>query len=245
MEPSVTFDADDDADRAELHVRRALELEPQLTSRALVSLSRYGVPPENWSEIVPPARDARRGMVAALSIGGHRAQALVELRALLEDEPNPRFQAQAASWALQWGDPALALDAVQKWKAHGGEGPEPHLPALYETQARLRLGQSDAAYESFRQALEALGPRSSSGLKLLCGAGEEYVRHDRLVLAQSIFMEALSYSPSYVCALLGSARVHRRQGDRSSAADYYERVLELEPDHEAAQSELLRLMAAR
>jgi tetratricopeptide (TPR) repeat protein len=102
------------------------------------------------------------------------------------------------------------------------------------------------ALESFfRSTLEAVGPSSSAGLKLLCGMAEEYLRLRRLVLAESIFAEATSYSPSYVRALLGLARVRLRYGDEVEAIEYYQKILQLDPENAPAKNELGNLIVQR
>lgn len=247
MAPSVLPGVAGTRDEAERHLHVALELEPRLTPDALATLERYGVPPEHWTDIVPDTLDARRSMVSELARAGHREAALQHLRPLLARTKEAGYQRQAAYWALSWGDPELALEAVHAWRANS-EGSawriEPHEAGLVEARARLRLGEMDAAFDVFRSTLNDVGPSSSAGLKLLCGMGEEYLRLGRIVLAESVFAEAAGYSPSYPPALLGLARVHRRQGDPMRAIAYYQKALQLDPENAAVKDELLNVMTA-
>jgi len=243
--PSMFPGVPDGQADAEAHITTALGVEPNLTQEALDTLARYEVSAERWSNLVPDELDARRRLVLALARGGHRDQALDQLAPLLARTVDPRYLREAAYWALGWGDPALALEAVEKWKHAAKPSGEAHEPGLVAARAHLALGEMDAAYDVFRSTLEAVGPSSSAGLKLLCGIAEEYYRLRRLVLAESIFTEATGYSPSYVRALLGLARVRLRLGDEVEAIEYYQKILQLDPDNAAATNELGNLIVQR
>lgn len=232
-------------EKAERHLTTALGVESTLTQEALETLARYDVPPERWADLVPDGVDARRRLVVALARGGHRDEALEHLRPLVERMTNPASLRQAAHWALSWGDPALALRVVEAWEKTSHPGADPHEPGLLAARAHLALGEMDAAYDVFRATLDDVGASSSSGLKLLCGMAEEYYRLGRYVLAESIFSEATSYSPSYVRALLGLARIHVRGGEDDEASAYYEKILRVDPDNARAQKELTDLMVRR
>lgn len=246
MAPSRIAGAAPAESEAEDRVRAALSLEPNLTREALETLARFDVPPERWVGLVPEAPQPRRALVVALAEVGHREMALENLRELLVADTDGWWKHRAAELALAWGDPQLALDAVRLLKVDEDRtGVESHEPGLLETIAYLRLEQLDAGYDAFRAALADVGPTSSDGLKLLCGVAEEYGRRRQFVLAESLFLEASSYAPSYVRALLGLARVRARIGDTESAVAYYERVLMLEPSNERAKAELVSIMARR
>jgi tetratricopeptide (TPR) repeat protein len=221
MAPSVLPGVVEARDAAEEQIRLALGLEPDLTPDALETLGRYGVPSEHWPDIVPDTIDARRLMVSALARAGHRDEALSYLRPLLARTEEVRHQRQAAYWALSWGDPELALEAVKLWQANRDRtGFEPQEPGLLAARAHLRLGEMDAAYDVFRSTLNDVGPSSSAGLKLLCGMGEEYRR-----------------------LLLGLARLHRQQGNDRQAITYYRKILRVEPENAAATNELMSVLA--
>jgi tetratricopeptide (TPR) repeat protein len=160
-----------------------------------------------------------------------------------------RYCRQAANWALIWGDPALAIEAVVRWKElekRGGQkGIEPHEAGLYLARAYLAQGEANEAYDVFRNTLKDVGPSSSAGLKLLCAMGNEYLRLRRPILAESTFIEATSYSPTYVPALHGLARAYQQAGKQRAAVEQYQRLLVVDPDNERAQMELARLAGRR
>jgi len=241
--PSRMYGLTSPSDAAVEQLRQGLVLEPTLTRDGLRLLAQYEVPPERWAEIIPRQTIARRALVAALVGAGHKKDGLVHLRALLHESSDPGWLRQVAELALTWGDPELALDAVRAWKAGSTAGFEPYEPGLFEATAELRLGRLDAGYDTFRAALDEIGPATSAGLKLLCGIAEEYIRLRQFVLAESLFMEAIGYSPSYPRALLGLARLHVRLGNEREAAAYYERVLAVDPSNERAKAELLSVLA--
>ena len=199
----------------------ALTLEPDQTRAGIETLEVRGVPAHRWPEIVPDDLEARHQLVLALARGGHRDDALALIRTLLPRYATARRCRQVASWALAWGDPELALRAVAQWREldarERSTGIEPHEAGLLMARAYLALGDTDSAYDVFRTTLQAVQPSSSSGLKLLCAMGNEFLRR-QIVLAESIFTEATSYSPTYVAALLGLARTYSYSGQDDKAA---------------------------
>ena len=245
MAPSKFPTVLDGQSKAEAHITVALGVESNLTQEALETLARYDVSAERWTDLVPDDLDARRRLVLALARDGHRDQALEHLVPLLARTVDSRYLREEAYWALSWGDLALALEAVEKWKQAAATSGEPHEPGLLAARAHLALGEMDAAYDVFRSTLETVGPSSSAGLKLLCGMAEEYFRLQRLVLAESIFAEATSYSASYVRALLGLARIRLRHGDEVEAMEYYQKILQLDPENAPAKNELGNLVVQR
>jgi Tfp pilus assembly protein PilF len=75
--------------------------------------------------------------------------------------------------------------------------------------------------------------------------GNEFLRRRRIVLAESIFTEATSYSPTYVAALLGLARTYSYSGQDEKAMEHYDKLLGVDPDNAAAQRELIPLLTRR
>jgi tetratricopeptide (TPR) repeat protein len=249
--PPVSVDTSgrfrDRVELAETQLKNALSLEPELTREALGILRRQETPPRRWSEFVPITVDARKQLVLTLAEEGYRREALAVLRSLLDQIDDALYCKQAASWALAWNDPEIALQAIMRWKEIDPKGQrrgiEPHQIGLLTARAYLMLDNTDAAYDAFRAALRNVGPRSNSGLKLLCGMGDEYLRRKQLALAESIYNEATNYSPSYVRALLGLARTHRLLGEPAKAAENYRKALLVDPGNTAAATELDRLTA--
>ena len=235
--------------KGEEHLRIALSLEPDLTEEGLETLRRQQIPANRWADSVPDDHLARRRLVQALAGDGHREEALALLRPLLPQISDVRYCRQAANWALAWGDPVLALEAVERWKElakRGGQkGIEPHEAGLYMARAYLAQGEANEAYDVFRNTLNDVGPSSSSGLKLLCAMGNEYMRLRHPVLAESVFIEATSYSPTYVPALHGLARAYRQAGKQSEAIEQYHKLLVVDPDNERAHVELTTLTTQR
>jgi Tfp pilus assembly protein PilF len=235
---------------AEDHIRVALELEPALTGELLNTMHRYGVPAGRWAELIPDDDLAQRELVAALFAGEHDAQALVLLRSLLTQPQDESFLRQATGWALQRGEPELALQAALAWQRIEEEDPKPdsYQWALYVARAHLALDDPDAAYQSFRDTLKRIesssGTSSQIGLELLCAMAYEYLSRGETFLAESLFTEATTLSPTYTPAILGLARILLRAGDEAAAIEQYQRVLREEPNHPEAERELQQLLAS-
>lgn len=236
----------------EMELGLALWLEPELTRAGLETLRRRKVPAERWLQIVPDTVEARRQLVAALAESGERNGALALLRELVPRYVDARHFRQAAAWALSWGDPELALEAVERWQKLGPAarafGIEPHEAGLLAARAYLATGDAEAGYETFRATLELVEPSSRWGLKLLCAMGEEYLRRQQVVLAESIFSEAATYAPAFPDAVLGLARTYDRTGRIDEAVERYDELLRIDPDHAVGWRELgslLRRRAAR
>ena len=235
---------------AETHIRTALELEPSLTWAVLTAVSRHSVPADRWSALAPSDQQAQRHLLSVLFGGGHDAQALALLREMLTKPQDIAFLRQATGWALQRGEPELALQAATKWEAAEEEDTNPNTFewALYVSRAHLALDNPDAAYRSFRDTLKRIesssGTSSHVGLELLCDMAYEYLGHGEAVLAESLFMEATTLAPNYAPASLGLARVFRRAGDEAAAIEQYQRVLRAEPNHAEAERELQQILVS-
>ena len=235
---------------AENHIRVALELEPALTGELLNTMHRYGVPAGRWAELIPDDDPAQRELVAALFGGEHDMEALALLRNLLTKHQDVSFLRQATGWALQRGAPELALEAALEWQRVEEEDPKPDSFewALYVSRAYLALDDPDAAYQSFRDTLKRIesssGTSSQIGLELLCAMAYEYLGHGETFLAESLFTEATTLSPTYTPAALGLARIFRRDGDEAAAIEQYQKVLREEPNHPEAERELQQLLIA-
>ncbi len=100
--------------------------------------------------------------------------------------------------------------------------------ALLQRRAR----RFDAALDSYRLALAAGAARPE---EIHLNRGVIYADDLRRSPAARLELEAaLALNPAYLPALLNLANLEEDLGQRSAAADLYERVLELEPDHALA-----------
>jgi tetratricopeptide (TPR) repeat protein len=209
-------------------------------------LRRQGIAPERWAAILPDDTAPRTQLLTALFNEGHREEALGLLAGMLEEVTEPGFLRQASSWALRWGDPGLALDAARRWqeweRGQSGSVSREHEASLAMAKAYLELGETDTAYQTFRESLNGVGPSSRSGLELLCAMGWEYLNRRQVVSAQSLFGEAATIAPRHVPALLGLARTYRWMGDEEEAIEQYKRVLRIDPKNVEAERELANLI---
>lgn len=231
---------------AERHMAKAIALEPNLARQGLDTLRRQRVPPERWAALLPDEETIRMQLLTALFNEGYREEALGLLRGMLTEVTGPDILSQASSWALRWGEPSLALEAAQRWleweRTEGATLSRIHEAGLAVARAHLELGETDAAYEAFRDALDEVGPSSRAGLELLCSMGSEYLNKRQVVSALSLFGEAATLAPRHVPSLLGLARTYRWMGDEEQAIEEYKRVLRIEPDNAEAERELARLL---
>ena len=230
----------------ERQLQLALTLEPNLIQDGIGVLAARNVPEDRWSDIIPAHLDARNQLVDALAQSGHREEALAILRSVMPRYVSAEEYRRAALLALAWGDPALALGAIDAWgEVARTESPsiEPHEHGLFLARAHLALGEMDEAYDAFRTTLQKVQPSSSAGLKLLCAMGNEYLQLRRVILAESIFREAATYAPTYPEALLGLARTYRYSGQRREAIEHYDALLRVDPDHAYAKRELAPLLS--
>ena len=171
---------------------------------------------------------------------------------MLERAPDPELNRQAATWALTWGDPALAIVSARHWQE--GARTTDSLSDLGEStlllaKAHLALGEKEAAYKVFREELKEIESRSAASapaaLELLCEMAYEYLRRNQWVMAESLFTEASTLAPYHAEALLGLARTYRRMGDRTAGIEHYQKYLQLEPTNSQAEKELAQLILER
>jgi Tfp pilus assembly protein PilF len=76
------------------------------------------------------------------------------------------------------------------------------------------------------------------------GMGYEYLRLGQTMLARSMFLKARSLAPYHAEAWLGLARTYRREGDRRSATEHYEKALALDGKDAVARRELQELLSS-
>ncbi len=247
-EPGVLRDPLSDA---ELHLKTAMALEPELSWSALDALAQYRVPASRWGALIPEDAIARTHYLDALFQAGQLDSAWESLGADLLASSDPNVLRRIVAWGLGGGRPEIALEAASRWKDLAQESEdEPSRffePALWLFRAQLALGKEEAAYDAFVATLEEVegrfGAESGASLELLCAVGEEYLRRGRLVTAESIFQQAVSKRSTYVPALLALARTLRQMGSDLEAAGRYEEVLRLEPGNGFAKRELTSLLA--
>jgi Tfp pilus assembly protein PilF len=246
-EPSVLRDPLPDA---ELHLKTAMALEPELSWAALGALSRNRVPPARWGALVPDHPLAHTHFLDALFQAGQLDAVWESLGEDLLSSRDPSVLRRIVHWGLEGERPEIALRAASSWKSlveESGEGSNLLEPVLWVFRAHLALGQEEEAYDSLAATLERvearLGATSRTSLELLCAMGEEYLRRGHVVTAEALFQQAVSRRPSYVPALLGLARSLRQTGDDLEAAKRYEEVLRLEPENASARRELKSILA--
>jgi Tfp pilus assembly protein PilF len=233
----------------EAHLRTALRLEPELTAQALAIARRQGIPPERWTALMPGGPDAARELALAFRRAGREAQALNALRAMLPGLSDPSAFRDAASWALEWGQPDVALEVAQRWQQledERGRGSDTIGPGLLTARIHLVRGDlqaADAVFRATRERAETiLGPSSLPVLELLCALGYEHLSRGRTALAESLFAEAAVLAPAHAPALLGLARTYSQRRQTASAIEQYERLLRLEPGNAEAELELGQLL---
>lgn len=246
-EPAVPRDPLPDA---ELHLKTAMALEPELAWAALGALSRNRVPPARWGALVPDHPIARTHFLDALFQAGQLDAVWESLGEDLLSSRDPNVLRRIVYWGLEGERPEIALRAASSWKSlveESGEGPNLLEPVLWVSRAHLALGHEEEAYDALAATLERVeakfGATSRSSLELLCAMGEEYLRRGHVVTAEALFQQAVSRRSSYVPALLGLARSLRQTGDDLEAVKRYEEVLRLEPDNASARQELMALLA--
>jgi Tfp pilus assembly protein PilF len=241
----------DPLDDAELHLKSAMALEPELSWAALEALSRHRVPPRRWGALVPPDALAKTHYLDALFRAGQLDAVWESLGDDLLASRDANILRRVAVWGLEGKRPEVALRAASMWQGlvEDGESDSTRFfePFLYEFRARLALGEEGAAYDALsaaRYRVEAkFGAGSAASLEILSLMGEEYSRLGNRVIAESLFQEALSLRPTYVPALLGLARILRDQGSDLEATTRYEEVLRLDPENDQARRELKSLLA--
>ena len=245
LAPSVLPGAVEALDDAEAHMREALSLEPNLTPDALETLGRYGVPPERWTDIV-----SRRSRSPAIDGGGSRAGGSpgdCARASSTASRPNQRGALSASdrvlgsllgrSGAGSRGSESLEVERgdIRARASRTGTPGRTRPPQAWGDGRGLRRVPYDL--ERRRAVVECRAETSFAGwAKSICACGASCSR-------RVFFAEATGYSPSYVRALLGLARVHARQRNQMEAILHYQKILQIDPEHQAAKDELVRVMA--
>ena len=234
------------------NLEKAVALEEDLVQQGLVHVRWSGAPPEEWMELMPDSVTARRQLLQTLVQSGYRSEAVALLEEMLEVSGEPELFQLSSTWALQWGEPELALQAARGWQESEREGGRTGIQlaraTLQVARAYLALGAQDSARRAVREVLEEMETQSRisrpARLELMNGMGYEYLRLGQTVLARSMFLKARSLAPYHADAWLGLARTYRREGDRKSAKEHYEKVLALDRNNVVARRELQGLLSS-
>jgi len=236
----------DPLELAEAHLERGMELERDLSWRALQTLEAYRIPAERWLSLTPDDALSRRHLVDALFLGEHYDAGLELLREQVAASADKNMLRRATVLALEAEKPELALEAGLKWQtlleSKRGASAQSIDPALAISRAYVALGEvreSIRVLEDTLKSVEAkFGPSSRVTLEALCSLGDEYLSRGQTFSAESFFSQAVSRAPSHVPALLGLARSLSRSGEVEGAILRYEEVLRLEPENQSAGYEL-------
>jgi tetratricopeptide (TPR) repeat protein len=236
---------------AQIHLEKALFLEEDLVEQGLTHIRWSGLPAEKWGDLLPDSLSSRRQLLQALAGSGYRAEAVALLEGMVQSSPEKGLLRQVSSWALQWGEPELALEAAERWReeerANGTRGIQLARATLQVVRVHMALDAPDTAHQIYVEALDEMGEPSRASrparLELMNGMGYEYLRQGQTVLARSTFLKARALAPFHVDSSLGLARAYSRAGDRKLAIEQYQRVLELDRHHEVARRELEGLLA--
>jgi len=231
---------------AESHLERGMELERDLSWRALEALERYDIPPERWVSLTPDDALSQRHLMDALFRGEHYDTGLELVRENVAAGADLSMLRRATVLALEGDRPALAVEAGLKWQAilesKRGATARPIEPAIAISRAYVALEEPEASNRVLQEALSSVetkfGPSSRVTLDALCALGGEYLSRGQTFSAESFYAQAVSRAPSYVPALLGLARTLFRSGDAEGAILRYEEMLRLEPENETARREL-------
>ena len=236
----------DPLEAAESHLERGMELERDLSWRALEALEKYDVPPERWVSLTPDDALSRRHLMDALFRGQHYDTGLELVRESVAAGTDLSMLRRATVLALEGDRPALAVEAGLQWKAllesERGATAQSIDAAIAIARAYIALEEPEASNRVLEEALSSVetkfGPSSRVTLDALCALGSEYLSRGQTFSAESFYAQAVSRAPSYVPALLGLARSLSRSGDIEGAILRYEEVLRIQPEHETARREL-------
>ncbi len=231
---------------AEAHLERGMELERDLSWRALEALETYRIPPERWVSLTPDDALSRRHLMDALFLGEHYDTGLELVRDNVAASADVNMLRHATVLALDGDRPELALEAGLKWQtvleSKRGATAQSIDPALAISRAYVALGEAEASNRVLEETLSSVeakfGPSSRVTLDALCVLGNEYLSRGQTFSAESFYAQAVSRAPSYVPALLGLARSLSRSGDVEGAILRYEEVLRLEPENKSVRREL-------
>ena len=220
-----------------------MELERDLSWRALEALEAYRIPPERWVSLTPDDALSRRHLMDALFRGEHYDTGLEIVREHVAASADVNMLRRATVLALEGDRPELALEAGLKWQtlleSKLGANAQSIDPALAISRAYVALGEVQESVRVLEDTLSRVeakfGPSSRVTLDALCALGDEYASRGQRFSAESFYSQAVSRALSHVPALLGVARSLLRSGDVEGAILRYEEVLRLEPENQSAR----------
>ncbi len=237
------------AERAVDALRRAVELDPGLV-QAHFNLANALIGLERWAEAGPhldavlriEAGHWRARYLRAMTRhqGGETADAIRELRTLLDAEPTCAVVRQALAKVLQdAGRPERAM-AVYR------EGLDLEIPAeekaeLLEALARLawQRGARQEAVGHWRRATEIV-PASSQAFTNLANALQLLGQREE---ARQLFARAVELDPDNATARLSEASLWILAGELATARERLEAAVAVSPDHPGLNHTLARLLA--
>ena len=134
------------------------------------------------------------------------------------------------------------LDRVlTHYQQQGAQDEAFHLRHLQMAHAAEELGLDEKALDHYYRAYEY----GAQDLEGMLGLGRQLVRHEDLEAAFKIYQDVQLQHLDHLTGdqaaevFFHSASIKERLGDRMRAIDYYEKVLDYQPDHKEALSSLL------
>jgi Flp pilus assembly protein TadD len=165
---------------------------------------------------------------------GPETEQMQRMRLAREDPTAAELERARA--LLQEGQSEQALAIA---RAEAELAPEDPRPRLFESFLLLSLGRSQEAFD-VADALVTAAPENPDALHQ---RGAASMALERLEAAEVDFRRAIELSPGHVPALNDLAVLLIVEGEREEARTLLERVLEIRPEDEQAQSSLERLRA--
>jgi len=187
--------------------------------------------------VTGPNNFAERNYGSALIDAGRYAKAEVHLRRAVAIEEGWYRDAQLLGIALtKQGRTAEGRDQFERaLMLNPGHGPTWVLLG----NANLTLGEPRRGIDAYREA-RRLGEGSAD---FYTNFGIALAMEGRKAEAEAEFRQALMRAPDHVPALFNSGVLALERRDAALARDYFRRVLELDPGHEAARAGLDALEA--
>ncbi len=195
-----------------------LREDPQAGTAALAQLIELGyveAPGEDARAAAERAeRENRFFLARSLADGGRVDDAVMLLRALVEDDPETTaYATRLVQLCLRTGRVAEARELVQALRGRLTE----EKPGLLLLQGLVAIGEDDGerALEYLERAAEGEPDRPETRIAI----GHAFVKMKRWTKAGDAFMAALEIDPQSAAALAGLGSVHLACGHHSEAAE--------------------------